>query len=107
MVGRSIHAQSEYPWVWSASTLGTLSYFEWDDEDRALLFDPNSGATHLLDSAALEILKALSSSALRVEELVELISPLFEVDDTIDLSHFVHEVLLKLLDAALVSRSPT
>lgn len=65
--------------MWTRSSSEKLYYWEWDDEDVAVVYGALSGDTHLIQHPGLEVLLSLTKAPRTSDMLaVELISLLSE-----------------------------
>ncbi len=79
---------------------------DWEDEAFAVVYVPASGDTHMVELAALELLRLIQADPGRTsEELAVLLAGLLETELSVSLHESVDAALQKLADAGLISCS--
>ena len=90
---------------WIAFSLGCLHVESWDGHDTAMVYEPRSGNTHLLDALPLELLHVLQKAPRTVEQLAAEFSDLIETGHEGAASTLLLQCLHRLQDMNLVSVS--
>lgn len=88
--------------MWTRSSSEKLDFWEWDDEDVAVVYGALSGDTHLIQRPGLELLQLLTEAPRTSEMLaVELIG-LFSDESPSNIVKFIEVTLQHLQNVGLV-----
>lgn len=77
----------------------------WDDDDTAVVYEPRSGNTHLLDALAFELLHALQRTPRTIEQLTAEFIDLIEAGQEQAAPVLILQCLHRMQDMNLVSVS--
>ena len=91
---------------WSGLESGKLRVRSWDSPGEAVVYQCDSGDTHLLDTLQTELLSRLNHGAYSTPELLDSLEDLLEVDSQEVALEHIEAALLKLRDLGLVSSLP-
>lgn len=86
---------------WQISLAQSLHIKQWDDE--AVVYDAQSGNTHLLGAAAMEVLAELLKSSQDVDALAQVLSSGEENPPVIDVKEKLEAILSQLAGISLIS----
>ena len=95
--------------MWSTGSADKLTIKSWDDDHLGLVFEAESGDTHLLEHSAVEVLQSLDAleaaqkSPATVDQLAEAMSARFSADDPGQIRDFIATTLLQLREIGLAT----
>jgi PqqD family protein of HPr-rel-A system len=91
--------------LWRRTPGGALSWRRWGDE--AVVYDPNTGDTHLLDALAAEILGRLEAGATGADELAVALARDLDLAHRADITESVTQAFDRFAALGLIEPAAT
>lgn len=91
--------------LWAPASPGDLIFRAWSDEGEAVLFNPVSGDTHLVDDLGIELLRLLQQEPQEVVTLAGKLSVFFQDVDSVGIADHVDATLRSFQHLGIVVSS--